>query len=513
MDVTSLNGSSNNNTQKILPTIIITTILVALADYLFFLKAMGINVFIFMMIISIATILNTNTQNRTKYAALLLALAAALPFIETSSFSAFVVGIIGISIVAFISAGILPRDLTNLPAVLLKFFLMSLFRIIADLAKASLHLTGIPISTAIKRHIVVLIIPLGFLFIFILLFRAANPIIDLAFNLVDISLLFQTISLSRIILWVLSAAATWALLKPAFAKILPKAQKAAVHTVKREDLLFGTRSIRLSLVLFNILFAAQSALDITYLWGGIQLPDGLDYADYAHRGAYPLVATALLAAGFTLVAMRANGPGVNNSLIKKLVLVWVAQNILLCVSAILRLDLYVEIYSLTQLRLAAGVWMILVAIGLVLIIIKIFTKRSNRWLVTANFCTLLSTLYISAVIDTGAVVAHFNVRHSLEITGTGTALDIDYLEQIGPTTIPALDFYIDHIDDEYQDKRMLTSYLRDRLLQKSKSHSKDWRGWSLRQWRLTNYILKHDTPTPAAEKQTESQDDISYFGR
>ena len=53
--------------------------------------------------------------------------------------------------------------------------------------------------------------------------------------------------------------------------------------------------------MFNALFAVQTVLDLTYLWGGVALPDGMTYATYAHRGAYPLIVTALLAAGFVLV--------------------------------------------------------------------------------------------------------------------------------------------------------------------------------------------------------------------
>ena len=55
-----------------------------------------------------------------------------------------------------------------------------------------------------------------------------------------------------------------------------------------------------SLILFNALFAVQTVLDLIYLWGGASLPDGMSHAEYAHRGAYPLVATALLAAAFVL---------------------------------------------------------------------------------------------------------------------------------------------------------------------------------------------------------------------
>ena len=76
---------------------------------------------------------------------------------------------------------------------------------------------------------------------------------------------------------------------------------------------FGFTTILRSLILFNLLFAVQTALDVIYLWGNAKLPDDITYASYAHRGAYPLILTALLAAGFVLAAMRPGGPAEKSS--------------------------------------------------------------------------------------------------------------------------------------------------------------------------------------------------------
>ena len=94
-----------------------------------------------------------------------------------------------------------------------------------------------------------------------------------------------------------------------------------------------------SLVLFNLLFAAQTVMDINYLWAGAALPEGMSYASYAHRGAYPLIVTALLAATFVIVAMRPGSNAERSPLMRALVFLWVGQNVLLVVSSILRLDL------------------------------------------------------------------------------------------------------------------------------------------------------------------------------
>ena len=53
---------------------------------------------------------------------------------------------------------------------------------------------------------------------------------------------------------------------------------------------------------------------------------------------------------------------------------------MLVISSILRLDLYVGIYALTYWRVAAFIWMGLVAVGLVLIIARIALGKSNKWL-------------------------------------------------------------------------------------------------------------------------------------
>ncbi|HWV64203.1 DUF4173 domain-containing protein, partial [Chitinophaga sp.] len=175
---------------------------------------------------------------------------------------------------------------------------------------------------------------------------------------------------------------------------------------------------------------------------GKRLPDGLSYADYAHRGAYPLIATAILAGGFVLVATRRGGPGEHSPLLRTLVYLWVAQNIWLVISSLLRLDLYVEAYGLTEMRIAAAVWMALVAVGLALIVGKIATGRSNRWLVMTNLAALMLTLWGVAFIDVPALISRFNVEHSREVAGTGPAIDIYYLAGQGPGAIPALDQFL-----------------------------------------------------------------------
>ena len=123
----------------------------------------------------------------------------------------------------------------------------------------------------------------------------------------------------------------------ALAKALVNSPKAATQkpqTASRNASFLGVDAILRSLVLFNLLFAVQTILDVIYLWGNTTLPPDISYATYAHRGAYPLILTALLAAGFVLAAMQRGGPAEHSRVIRPLVYLWVAQNVLLVLSSI-----------------------------------------------------------------------------------------------------------------------------------------------------------------------------------
>jgi hypothetical protein len=250
------------------------------------------------------------------------------------------------------------------------------------------------------------------------------------------------------------------------------------------DYLFGVQAMSRSLILFNALFALQTGLDLVYLWGGANLPGGMSHAEYAHRGAYPLIATALLAAGFVLIAMRPGGPAEHSRLIRPLVLVWTGQNVLLVISSILRLDLYVVAYSLTYLRLAAFIWMGLVAAGLLLMLIQIIMRKPNSWLVTANAATLALVLYGCCFINAPWVVASYNVEHCREVGGTGPNLDLKYLASLGPQALPALEAHtMEFLGIFPYSLAYRMSPDRDDF-----ARWPNWRAWSFRAWRLERYF-------------------------
>jgi hypothetical protein len=365
------------------------------------------------------------------------------------------------------------------------------FQLISDVFGALRNIKGR--SPGWLGWLVAWIVPLSIFAVFLALLSSANPVIEHRLMKIDLHGLFEFLHCWRMNFWIFIVCAIWPVIHRRIkCKPVRQAQSGtAASTTEPSDLdhLLGEKAMSRSLILFNALFALQTGLDLTYLWGGASLPDGMSHAEYAHRGAYPLIVTALLAAAFVLIAMRPGGPAEHSRLIRPLVLLWIGQNILLVVSSILRLDLYVAAFSLTYLRLAAFIWMVLVAAGLVLILIQTVLQRPNSWLIAANAISLALVLYACCFINAPWLLATYNVEHSREISGTGPKLDLQYLGSLGPQAEPAIRPHVTQMP-ELQSVIYQVRY-RDNYWMPSEY----WRLWSFRAWRLQRYLANNpDTP-------------------
>ncbi|MEA3013369.1 MAG: hypothetical protein QOD42_1914 [Sphingomonadales bacterium] len=325
----------------------------------------------------------------------------------------------------------------------------------------------------LHRKALVLVLPLAGTIVFILLFAAANPVIDAALASIDLSPRLSEESLAQIVFWMFVIVMVWTLVRPPRVRLGP-----AGAGMDPDFALPGVSpaSVLLSLAAFNLLFALQNGLDLAFLWSGAGLPHGMTLAEYAHRGAYPLIATALLAGLFVLVTLRPGSATAASRPIRLLVTLWIAQNLLLVASTMLRTFDYIEAYSLTELRIAALIWMGLVAIGLMLICTRLLRGKSGAWLVNANMAAALLALTAGAAVDLGGIAAGWNVRHAREAGGRGASLDLCYLRALGPSALLHL------IELEGRplptELRERVAWLRSRAMTDLAARQADWHGWT-----------------------------------
>lgn len=320
--------------------------------------------------------------------------------------------------------------------------------------------------------------------VFLALFTAANPVISQALARIQLPNIDLHL-IPRMIFWGLVAVLAWSVLRPRYTTSRQKAASPRPARLSIQLPGLSVLSVILSLVVFNALFALQNGLDIAFLWSGAGLPQGVTLAEYAHRGAYPLIVTALLAGAFVLIALRPGSETARRPLVRWLVTAWVAQNIFLVASSILRTLDYIEVYSLTELRIAALVWMALVAVGLALICWRMLRNLSGGWLINACTVATAAVLTVCAVADLNHIAAAWNVRHAKEVGGRGAALDLYYLQRLDASAlVPLVVLEQRALPARMADK---VTWLRWTALTEAQERQADWRSWT---WRNARRLQK-----------------------
>jgi hypothetical protein len=462
---------------------------VALADWLFYGWQIGISLALFLGVLGIIAV-TTNRACAPRHVQIVMAIvfvAGLLALVEEVNELTVTAGVLATALFVIVIAA---REASSWQLELFEAVTIPFrgpFQLAADLFNALQSMKGRVPAWLSMGSLVAWIIPLVACAVFLGLFASANPLIEYRLMQIDLNVLLNLLDPRRIVFWISIVCAIWPLIVRRFRWSGGDPEPGATAVAEPSDLdhLFGAQAVTRSLILFNALFALQSGLDLTYLWGGASLPNGMSHAQYAHRGAYPLIVTALLAAGFVLIAMRPGGPAEHSKLIRPLVLAWIGQNILLVVSSIFRLDLYVAAYSLTYLRLAALIWMILVATGLLLILIQIVRRKPNSWLLTANAVSLALVLYGCCFVNAPRLVASYNVEHSRENGGAGPNLDLQYLGALGPQALPAIEARIKEIP------ALLPIAWKYRDSHETLIRQANWRGWGFRAWRLQRYLANN----------------------
>ncbi len=326
-----------------------------------------------------------------------------------------------------------------------------------------------------------LIVPLLGGAVFLTLFANANPLIGQAFDRISLPDLGDVVW--RTVLGAVAATAAWATLRPRPAIATGDALDAFAVGARWD---MGVATLALSLVTFNAIFALQNALDLIFLWSGAALPDGVTLADYAHRGAYALIVTAVLAGVFVLVTLRPGSVAAASPAVRRLVTIWIVQNLLLVASSALRLFDYIAVYGWTTLRLAALAWMALVATGLALILWRLLRGRSATWLINANALAAALVLSVASVVDLGATAAAWNARIAITEGRAGPPLDLCYLAQLGPSGLVALAHLERHAKGAGLKDRI--GYLRSRTQRNVVALQQDWRSWSGRNARRLQQV-------------------------
>ena len=485
--------------------------LVILADWLFYGERSGLSFPIFLILLAIAGAAMAKHANRLENlkAGLPVLVMATIPTVETLNPLSAIITSVGVISFVLIIRDKKKNDFLEQMALALFFTVTLPFKLSLDAAR----MIAVRRKSAPEQKCSTLprlwALPVLLAAIFVGLFAISNPLIGNWFSQFDIFYILGLVDINRLVFVLGMAVLCWPFLRPSIQKLkrlvpFSKMQSTAVSEEPGSNRILNQGMVQRSLLLFNLIFAIQTLLDATYLWAGKKLPDGVTYSEYVHNGTYILIFTSLLAAAFILLVTNEQNRMERIRGIKLLLLVWTAQNVLLVVSTMMRMGLYVEEYALTYLRLSALIWMLLVAIGLGLIIVRLMRGQSNIWLIKTNLISLATILYLTSLTNVPYVIADYNVRAFEQ--GSTRRLDVEYLIGLGQQAIPVIDRLSRSRSSTNPavSQRSATSngvaiedyrlqIARSKLRQSALRQHENWRLWSFRSHRLVKYLSKTDS--------------------
>ncbi len=185
---------------------------------------------------------------------------------------------------------------------------------------------------------------------------------------------------------------------------------------------------------FFIMYAVFCGVQVLYLFAAsMQLPDGMTYAQYAHRGFYMLLFVCVVNFGLVLVMRKYFA---RNRILHMLLLLICGCTFVMLASSAYRMCLYISVYQLTFLRvfvLAALLALAFLLAGAMAVILK-----PNFMLVRYSI-GVISTIYLClAFVHVDHLIASYNLAHAQE---NAANMDWWYLSQLSLDAAPAVEHY------------------------------------------------------------------------
>ncbi|MFB6582717.1 DUF4173 domain-containing protein [Streptomyces sp. NPDC056402] len=194
----------------------------------------------------------------------------------------------------------------------------------------------------------------------------------------------------------------------------------------------------LPLIVLNLLFAGFNAVQLAVLFGGydkVLKSTGLTYAEYARQGFWQLLWATLLTLAVIALALRwapRSGAG-DRRFVRAVLGVLCALTLVVVAAALRRMDLYVEAYGLTRLRVSVAameLWL-----GLVIVLIMAAGLFGGRWLARAFAASAAAAVLAFGLLSPDGMIAERNVARF----EADAKIDLSYFQSLSADAVPALD--------------------------------------------------------------------------
>ncbi len=405
----------------------IKSVLAALAfSFLFYSNSLGLNLFIIAIIVSIL-LKTTNKKEAGTWAYYIAYICSALfVFVNPTGYTIFVHIM---TFLVFIGKSISTKS---------SLYLSWLFGIINMLTASVINFNEKEKQPTKKRSISPktlntikgVSIAFGFLFLFTLLYKNANPVFS---NLVtQINLDF--ISVPWLFFTFLGYVLFLHILQPYSPKELIALDDSQTNNLIKSEVPLSEKILKkvseehnLGSIIFgalNMLLIFFLITDVIYLFNDNTISNA-QYSQSVHQGVYALMFSIVCAIALILYFFRGDlNFYKGNKRIKSFTFIWIGLNVILVFFTCFKNYQYVETLGLTYKRIGVFVYLLLTLIGLTTAYIKIIRIKNFIYLVRTNTALLFACIFISASIPWDKMITLYNLN-------TIKNPDIQYLINLG----------------------------------------------------------------------------------
>ena len=244
---------------------------------------------------------------------------------------------------------------------------------------------------------------------------------------VDAGGFFQVLGIALLVAWVVIGILRFAL------------GRSPLMAIPRDTPYLGTTEVVTVLATLAAMFSLFVGIQFAYLFGGastIRGTRGLTTAEYYRQGFFQLVVVAALVALLVLVLdwWHRSPEGAPHGAVVALFETLIALTGVMVVSAIVRLQVYLDAFGISRLRVYTAAFVVWIAAVLVMLAVTVVRGRRERFAPGAIAAAFIVVLGLN-VANPDALIARVNIDRHLE---TGVELDLEYLGTLSDDAVPTI---------------------------------------------------------------------------
>ncbi|MBC7694767.1 MAG: DUF4173 domain-containing protein [Burkholderiales bacterium] len=255
-------------------------------------------------------------------------------------------------------------------------------------------------------------------------------------------------------------------------------------------------------VMLNLMLVILNCGDIQTLYFNGGLPKNITHSDFVHSGVGIIILSIILATSLIMYLFRKEFTNVkNNKALMIFVYLWIAQNVLMLSSTALRNQIYIHDFNFTYKRIGVYIWLALAALGLLIILWKIYKKRSNWYLIKTNVAVWFTTLALCSLVNWDKLITGYNIQNK-----PIAEVDFYYLFSLSDANIPELmavtkslefavfnsklsNYKCSYYNERYYSETC-TRLLNQKIYHYLYDYTNDWRSFDLRDKQILESIYK-----------------------